>query len=243
MKALMKLPIQYQGVLENVRLLNFSVDPEEILPHLPKGIEPHLYRNRALFSMVNVQLKNMRPTATGDLFRFSYRHVALRLLIKDTHLTGEGQHRGIYFYKSFTDNPLVYHGAKLLTTFRFEKANINDLGYLFELRADDGYIKYALDHHTDANGDVRLKQRIATVDRAYAPIGKNLYCLQVHRDHWPIEWVECYRFETNIFESARFEGAFQINVPIDYQWGGMRKVVQPVAVAPNANHPQQPHYV
>ena len=223
MKALMKLPIEYAGKLHNVRLLNFSVDPDEVMVHLPEGIVPNLYRKRVLFSMVSVQLKNMRPTATGDLFAFSYRHVAFRMLMEDDHLTHEGN-RGIYFYRSFTDNPLVYRGGNLLTTFQFEKASIRDIGYLFELTSGDRYVKYALDETREAEGDYRLKQRVAALDRAYAPIGKDLYCLQVHRDQWPIEWVDCYRFETNFFESARFEGAFQIRQQIDYRWGGMRKV-------------------
>lgn len=223
MNLLKRIPMAYKGTLHKVRLINFSVEPEEILPKLPKGIAPALYRNRALISMVNVELKNMRPTAAGELFRFSYRHVAFRLLMHDAHITG-GPDRGIWFYRSFTDNPLIYQGGRLCTNFGFERASIFDMDYLFELRQSDKYLKYALDNTQEASGDLRLKNKVARLDRAYTILGKNLYALQIHRDSWPIEWIECYRFETNYFETARFEGAFQIRQPVPYHWDGLKKV-------------------
>ncbi len=63
-----------------------------------------------------------------------------------------------------------------------------------------------------------LKDRVAIVDRAYSANKGVVKMLQISRDEWPLEWVDCYHFQTNFFETARLEGAFRVPKVIDYVW-------------------------
>lgn len=74
MSLLKRLPIQYRGELHDVRLINFSVAIEEVLQKVPANIKVKDFNGRAMVSMVDVKLKNMRPVPF-PFVRFNYRHV------------------------------------------------------------------------------------------------------------------------------------------------------------------------
>ncbi|HLT75382.1 MAG TPA: DUF2071 domain-containing protein, partial [Ohtaekwangia sp.] len=124
MNLLKRIPIRYKGELHDVRLINFSVAMEEVVGKLPAGIRPRDFNGRALISMVDVKLKNMRPTAL-PFFRFQYRHTAFRLLVDDSE-HNKGTAKGIFFYKSFTTNPWIVMGGRLLTDYNLGHARIKE---------------------------------------------------------------------------------------------------------------------
>lgn len=115
MSILKRIPIQYRGELHDVRLINFSVALEEVAGNVPPGIRIRDFGGRALISIVDVKLKNMRPVAF-PFFRFQYRHMAFRLLVDDSEYNN-GVAKGIYFYRSFTSNPLIVMGGGLFTDY------------------------------------------------------------------------------------------------------------------------------
>ena len=73
MNLLKRLPIHYKGELHDVRLVNFSVPIEEVVELVPANINVRNFNGRAMISMVDVKLKNMRPVAF-PFIRFKYRH-------------------------------------------------------------------------------------------------------------------------------------------------------------------------
>ncbi len=214
---LKKLPIRYVGELHQVRLINFSVEKEEVLPYLPKDLKVRDYHGRALISLVNVKLRNMRPSFAPKLLHFDYQHIGFRLLVDDAPYSG-GAARGIYFLRSFTDKALIVQGGRYLTNYRLEKALITNTENRFELRQGETYLTYTL--HEDRPQKVRpaLQEMIGALDRAYSHIDGQLVRVRIMRERWPIEWMSCEGFETSYFQTARFEGAFQVRDVIHYQW-------------------------
>ncbi|OKL40013.1 DUF2071 domain-containing protein [Pontibacter flavimaris] len=217
MDMLKKLPLRYVGELHEVRLINFSVEKKEVLPFLPEGLQVRDYHGRALISMVNVKLRNMRPSFLPKALHFDYQHIGFRLLVNDTRYN-EGEAKGIYFLRSFTDRELILQGGSWLTNYRLERAKLSEAGDAFELRQGEKYLRYRLGDEKPAAEQEELYQKVGALDRAYSYIGNELMRVQIMRERWPIEWVHCEGFETNFFLTARLEGAFQVRDVIHYQW-------------------------
>lgn len=215
MSLLKRLPIHYKGELHDVRLINFSVAMDEVLDMVPVNIKVRDFGGRAMISMVDVKLKNMRPVAF-PFVRFNYRHVAFRLLVDDSARNG-GSHKGIFFFRSFTNKPLIVFGGKLMTDYNLEDANIDDKGNEVIISQGGMKVRYCLDGLSPIeNSD--LKNTIGALDRAYSVLGDTVRVTQIQREKWPIEFVNCSEFENTFFKTARFEGAFRVLETIYYDW-------------------------
>lgn len=217
MSFLKNIPIRYIGELHNVKLINFSVDTDEVKNLVPEGIRVLDVNGRALISLVDVQLKNMHPSFVPEQLSFQYRHVAFRLLVDDSSLN-RGKTKGIYFLRSFTDKPLIVQGGKWLTDYNLETAKLESFENMLELKQKDKFLDYAFKDRAPQEKDEALKQRIGSIDRAYAMNGRTMQYVKILREKWPIEWIDCYHFQTNFFKTARLEGAFKVAETIYYEW-------------------------
>ena len=216
MNALKKLPITYQGELHEVKLINFSVDLNEVLPLVPKGIKVREFDGKAIISMVNVKLRQMRPKGLPQNLSFDYQHVAFRLLVDDREYNDDNQPKGIYFIKSFTNKPWVAWSGSRFTHYKLSSAELEeDEG--FELRQGEHFVRYEL---TDEKEPVNepLKAIVQPLDRAYAVDDGQLLRTRIQREEWPIKPVHCRGIETNFFKTASFLGAFEVQEVIDYEW-------------------------
>jgi uncharacterized protein YqjF (DUF2071 family) len=222
MDALKRIPIKFLGELHEVKLINFSVERDELKGAVPEKIKVRDFNGRAMISMVNVKLRNMRP-AFVPAFRFNYQHVAFRLLVDDAGYNN-GTQKGIYFLRSFTNKPLIVWGGSLITEYKLEKAEILDAGYAFRLSKGSKYIRYHIEEK-EPEINLQLKITIGALDRAYSVLGNDVRVTQIQREKWPIEPIVCDGFETNFFESARLEGAFDVKETIYYQWLPPKKVM------------------
>jgi hypothetical protein len=227
MDMLKKLPITYIGELHQVRLINFSVEKEEVLPLLPGGLQIRDFHGRALISMVNVKLRNMRPALLPGALHFHYQHLGFRLLLDDASYS-DGAAKGIYFLRSFTDKALMVLGGSWLTNYKLEKATLEEQQGTFTLKQQDHFLRYHLQEDQPPTVNSALMQMVGALDRAYSFIGDELVRVQIMRERWPIEPVNCSGFETNFFKTARFEGAFRVKEVIHYEW------LPPKPVAPCA---------
>jgi hypothetical protein len=165
--------------------------------------------------MVDVKLKNMRPVALPFL-RFNYRHVAFRLLVDDREYS-KGENKGIFFFRSFTDNPFIVFGGKLMTEYNLETANIEETGGEVTISQGDRKVTYCL-NGLSAGADPGLKSTIAALDRAYSILGDSIRVTQIQREKWPIQFVDCSGFQNTFFKTAKFEGAFRVMETIYYDW-------------------------
>lgn len=215
MKLLKQLPITYKGELHNVKLINFSVDLEEVIPLVPEGIKVRDFDGKAIISMVNVKLRHMRPTGLPKGLSFDYQHVAFRLLVEDGPLN-DGENKGIFFLKSFTDKPMIVWGGNLMTNYRLTHAKITEKA-AFRLEQGEHFVRYRLTDKPTPEDEV-LKSMIGAIDRAYAIEEGRLMKTAIQRETWPIQWVHCTDFETSFFKSARLLGAFEVREVIHYHW-------------------------
>ncbi len=215
MKLLKQIPITYKGELHKVKLINFSVNMEEVLPLMPAGIKVRDFDGKAIISMVNVQLRHMRPTGLPKALSFDYQHVAFRLLVDDGHLN-EGENKGIFFLKSFSDKPMVVWSGNLMTNYRLSNAQISEEDG-FRLDQGENFVRYKLTDEAVAK-DKELKSVVGAIDRAYAMEEGKLMKTLIQRETWPIEQVSCIDFETNFFRSAKLLGAFEVKETIHYHW-------------------------
>lgn len=217
MDLLKRLPLTYTGALHQVRLINFSVEKQEVLPLLPPGLALRDFHGRALISLVNVQLRHMRPGFLPQALHFNYQHIGFRLLIDDTRYN-QGMAKGIYFLRSFTDKALMVLGGSWFTNYKLEQARLINGQDTFELRQQDRFLRYRLRQEQPLQVNQELLGMVGALDRAYSFIGQQLVRVRIMRERWPLTWATCEGFETNFFETARFEGAFQVGEVIPYQW-------------------------
>jgi len=215
MSLLKRLPMHYKGELHDVRLVNFSVAMDEVVEMVPASIKVRDFGGRAMISMVDVKLKNMRPV-DFPFIRFNYRHVAFRLLVDDSANNG-GTHKGIFFLRSFTNKPLIVLGGRLMTDYNLEVANIEETGDEVTITQRDRKIKYSLDA-SNPTIDRDLKNTIGALDRAYSVLRNTVRVTRIQREKWPIQHVNCNRFENTFFKTAKFEGAFRVAETIYYDW-------------------------
>lgn len=218
MNWLKRIPMDYYGELHDVKLIQFSVDLKELEPMIPKELPVRNFDGRGMISMVNVKLKKMHPSFLHSSLGFSYQHVAFRLLLEDAPYNEDQHNKGIFFLKSFTTRPIVVKSGNLMTDYQLHTAEINDKNNLFELKFGDQYLHYAIEEGKPAQRQDWLKPEIKAIDRAYSVLDDTVRVTQVERKGWPIEWVDCYHFETNFFKTARLEGAFQVDEVVHYHW-------------------------
>ena len=216
MNLLKRIPIHYRGELHDVRLINFSVALDEVKDKVPSNINIRDFNGRALISMVDVKLENMHPLFVPSLFHFNYRHVAFRLLVEDS-IYNEGVNKGIFFYKSFTDKPLIVAGGKLLTDYHLEPAHIEENNNEVTISQGKQHVKYCVENTINSSNE-DLKKTIGALDRAYSVFGNTIRVTQIQREKWPIQSVKCSGFENTFFKTATLEGAFRVFETIYYEW-------------------------
>jgi hypothetical protein len=177
-----------------------------------------------MISMVDVKLKHMHPTFIPSFFHFNYRHVAFRLLIDD-NTYNEGVSKGIFFYKSFTDRPIIVAGGKLLTDYHLGLANIEEKNNEVIISQGKHHVRYCVDDKI-CNANAELREAVGALDRAYSVLGNTVRVTTIQRERWPIKPVKCSRFENTFFETAKLEGAFRVFEVIYYDWLPPKSILQ-----------------
>lgn len=222
---LKRLPLRFKGELHQIQLINFSVELAEINELVPAPIKAKSFDGRALISMVNVQLKKMRPNFVPEAMSFQYQHVGFRLLVEDQAYHNERDDKGIFFLDSFTQNPLMAWGGALLTEYRLHTAELWTQGPSFSLRHGAHILSYDINEtQVPAQHNPELLTTVGAIDRAYSKLGEEVRVTQIMREKWPLVPLAVQNFKTNFFRTARFEGAFRVDEVIHYQWLPPQKV-------------------
>ena len=218
MSFLKNIPITYQGELHDIVLVNFSVARDEVSHLLPEELKVREINGRAMISMVNVKLRNMRPALAGKMIRFNYQHVGFRLLVQGKGQSGDDD-RNIFFLKSFTNKPLMAWGGSVLTDYRLAVAELFNYKLNLDFRHKQQILSYTLDLERPVDSpDRALRETIGKIDRALAVHEKGVRCTQIMREKWPLEEVYCTDFKTNFFKTAQLEGVFRVPEVIHYTW-------------------------
>ena len=218
MSFLKHIPITYKGELHDIVLVNFSTAVEEVAHLLPEGLQVREINGRAMISMVNVKLRNMRPAFMEKVLKFNYQHIGFRLLVQEKGQPVDSD-RYIFFLKSFTNKPLMAWGGSLLTDYRLTVAELFNHKLNLDFRHKQQVLSYTLDLEQPIDQPhAHLKETIGKMDSALAVNGKGVYCTRIMREKWPLEEVHCTDFKTNFFETAQLEGVFRVPEVIHYTW-------------------------
>ena len=180
------------------------------------------FGGRAMISMVDASLKRMHPSFVPESLHVNYRHVGFRLLLEDSYRNFDGRNRGLFSLESFTDQPLIAQGGRWMTDYNLELAAIvsTDEQFTLQHRTDDAHrwLHYALDGQPSDEDGQGLQEIVGALDRVYSVRDGQVRMVRIQPEKWPIERVNCTRFETNFFRTARLEGAFRVKEMIHYQW-------------------------
>ena len=226
MKLLKKIPIRYKGELHDIVLINFSVEMAEIERDIPVPLRPRDFEGRALISMVNVRLRNMRPALAPPFLHFNYQHIGFRVLLEDAIYNEDHQNKGIYFLRSFTNRRAIAWAGGLLTDYNLETAELWNYKHSLDLRCGDQILSYELDEvQVPESPNTDLLATVGAIDRAYSILGPEVRRTRIVRKKWPLKEAKCTHFATSFFETARLEGAFFVPEMIDYTWLPPRAVL------------------
>ena len=114
---------------------------------------------------------------------------------------------------------MVFCG-NIVGNYRLSRAQIRPLPQGLNLRQGNQFLHYDFSApilHESPKQEA-LHDTIGKIDRAWAIEDDILYKTQIVREKWPLEAVQCNRFETNFFEGARSEGILRVRETIDYTW-------------------------
>jgi hypothetical protein len=168
--------------------------------------------------MVDLKLKNMCPLNVPFL-KFGYRHVAFRLLLDDTEISGISKPKGVYFLKNFSNQSVFNFIGNVLFKQNSTYASIIENSDAFSLRHRTKRLEYALDPYSKCVGEPFLHQKIHRLDRVYETNENGIFVSKIFKEnYWPIEPIKCYYFATNFFKTARFLGAFKVKDIFNYRW-------------------------
>lgn len=92
----------------HIVMINYSIDPEVLLPFVPKGTELDLWKGNAYISLVGFRFLNTRILGWRIPFHSNFEEVNLRFYVK------RGQDRGVVFIKEIVPRKSIAYLARRL---------------------------------------------------------------------------------------------------------------------------------
>src|SRR6267378_614625 len=89
----------------NLAMLNFAIDPEVLLPHVPAGTELDFWEGRTYVSVVGFQFLNTKVLGMPLPWHRHFEEVNLRFYV--VRPTADGVHRGVVFLREIAPKRLV----------------------------------------------------------------------------------------------------------------------------------------
>ena len=216
--------MNFNAELNDIKLINFSVSLDEVLPFVPSSLKVLQENGRAIISMVDVNLNNIHLKFL-PIIKYGFRYVTFRLLLDDSGFQKNGGNpRGVYFLKSFSNKPILNLFSNLFANYKLTNATFESSFDAYSLKQNRMYIDYALNPYSSCRYKDDIYQKINRIDRAY-DINKNrVYVSELMKNNWQIEPIKCYHFATIFFKSAHFLGAFKVKDFINHTWNNPRQI-------------------
>ena len=98
---------------ENIIMANYVIDPEILIPFLPKGVELDLYNGKCYISLVGFMFKNTKLFNVPIPFFGNFEEINLRFYVKRTEENGVVK-RGVVFINETIPYPIVAWTANKL---------------------------------------------------------------------------------------------------------------------------------
>src|SRR4051794_21434553 len=93
-------------------MLNYEIDPQVLLPRVPRGTELDLWQGRALVSMVGFRFLDTRVRGLSFPFHRDFDEVNLRFYVR--RHPSDGARRGVVFIKEIVPRHAIAYIARAL---------------------------------------------------------------------------------------------------------------------------------
>src|SRR4051812_26995609 len=93
-------------------IANYPIDPELLLPYLPKGTELDFFEGTCYVSLVGFMFLNTKVLGIPIPFHKNFEEFNLRFYEK--RKTADGWKRGVVFIKEIVPKPAIAYTAKLV---------------------------------------------------------------------------------------------------------------------------------
>jgi uncharacterized protein YqjF (DUF2071 family) len=97
---------------QNLIMINYAIDPQILLPYLPKFTELDLFQNKTLISVVGFLFKDTKVFGLHWPLYTTFEEVNLRFYVR--HFTGREWRRGVVFISEIVPKTLIARAASLL---------------------------------------------------------------------------------------------------------------------------------
>jgi len=90
----------------NLILLTYAVDPQLLVPYIPKGLELDIYKGKAFVSFVAFEFLNTKVKGIPIPFHINFPEVNLRFYVRHKSKDGE-ERRGVVFIKELVPKYMI----------------------------------------------------------------------------------------------------------------------------------------
>jgi uncharacterized protein YqjF (DUF2071 family) len=97
---------------ENLIMINYEVDPQILLPHLPPATVLDVFNNKTLVSVVGFMFNDTKVLGLNWPFHTNFEEVNLRFYVK--HFDGTTWKRGVVFVSEIVPKPIISFIANIL---------------------------------------------------------------------------------------------------------------------------------
>ncbi|MYI06594.1 MAG: DUF2071 domain-containing protein [Gemmatimonadetes bacterium] len=98
-------PVFLTAWWRNLVMLNYEVDPDTVMPLVPRGIELDVWQGRALVSIVAFEFADVRVLNMPIPFHRDFEEINLRFYVR--RRTADGPRRGVVFIRELVSLPAV----------------------------------------------------------------------------------------------------------------------------------------
>src|SRR6476661_9647332 len=98
-------PVFLKARWQNLLMVNFEVDPNILLPHLPPYTELDTFNNKTLVSVVGFMFNDTTVFGLQWPCHTNFEEVNLRFYVK--HFNGETWKRGVVFVSEIVPSPVI----------------------------------------------------------------------------------------------------------------------------------------
>jgi uncharacterized protein YqjF (DUF2071 family) len=117
-------PFAVEAFFESSIVLTFAVPKKEVLPLLPKRLEPDTFDDQwAFIAIAIVQTRDLRPKGFPRFFGNDFILIGYRIFVQYHTLSGK-RFRGLYILKSETDKRVMTALGNIFTHYNYTQTDI-----------------------------------------------------------------------------------------------------------------------
>ena len=140
-------------------MINYEVDPEILLPHLPPSTELDTFNNKTLVSVVGFMFNDAKVFGLRWPFHTNFEEVNLRFYVK--HFDGMMWKRGVVFFSEIVPRPIIATKANLLYR---EHYSAKPMMHAVSVRKDEIILTYKWKHQKKWNSiDVTAEASLSDI--------------------------------------------------------------------------------